>query len=239
MKNEFITTRNVKKFVALMSELQNLPPNIPKMALVYGEPGLGKSETVAKWAFKNPCVYVRAKQGMTTRWLLSEIANELELEAYWHIDDTFNEIKKALANKSFTIIIDEVDYLIEKKAIETLRDLHDTTKCPLVLVGMGLIDKKLSRYPHLYDRIYKKLKFEQFNSDDIREIVEKLTDFEFSEGGLEYLSRQTNQFRELVKLIHKIEKLAKTNEIDILDEYTLKGLLNNERTNIKALQKVG
>ncbi len=210
MKNEFITTRNVKKFVALMAELQTLPPNIPKMALVYGEPGLGKSE----------------------------IANELELEAYWHIDDTFNEIKKALANKSFTIIIDEVDYLIEKKSIETLRDLHDTTKCPLVLVGMGLIDKKLSRYPHLYDRIYKKLKFEQFNSDDIREIVEKLTDFEFSEGGLEYLSRQTNQFRELVKLIHKIEKLAKTNEIDVLDEYTLKGLLN-ERTNIKALQKVG
>lgn len=176
---------------------------------------------------------------MTTRWLLSEIANELELEAYWHIDDTFNEIKKALANKSFTIIIDEVDYLIEKKSIETLRDLHDTTKCPLVLVGMGLIDKKLSRYPHLYDRIYKKLKFEQFNSDDIREIVEKLTDFEFSEGGLEYLSRQTNQFRELVKLIHKIEKLANTNEIDVLDEYTLKGLLYNERTNIKALQKVG
>ena len=48
MKNEFITTKNVKKFVALMAELQNLPPNIPKMALVYGEPVLGKSETVAK-----------------------------------------------------------------------------------------------------------------------------------------------------------------------------------------------
>ena len=237
MKNEFITTKNVKKFVALMSELQNLPPNIPKMTLVYGEPGLGKSETVAKWAFKNPCV--RAKQGMTTRWLLAEIANELELEACWHIDDTFNEIKKALANKSFTIIIDEVDYLIEKKSIETLRDLHDTTKCPLVLVGMGLIDKKLSRYPHLYDRLYKKLKFEQFNSDDIKEIVEKLTNFEFSECALEYLSRQTNQFRELVKLIYNVEKLAKTNEIEVLDEYTLKGLLNVERTNIKALQKVG
>ena len=48
MKTEFIITRNVKKFVALMTELQSLPPNIPKMALVYGETGLGKSETVAK-----------------------------------------------------------------------------------------------------------------------------------------------------------------------------------------------
>ena len=51
MKLEFITTKNVKKFAALMAELKNLPPNIPKMALVYGEPGLGKSETITKWAF--------------------------------------------------------------------------------------------------------------------------------------------------------------------------------------------
>lgn len=239
MKNEFITTKNVKKFVALMAELQTLPPNIPKMALVYGDPGLGKSETIKKWAFKNDCVYVRANQGMTTRWLLSEIANELDIDAYWHIDDTFNEIQKSLIQAHKTIIIDEVDYLIEKKTIETLRDLHDVTGCPLVLVGMGMIDKKLSRYPHLYDRIYKKLKFEPFNSSDIQEIIESLTEIEFSQDGIEYLATRTNQFRQLVKLINQVEKLAKTNEIDVLDEYTLKGLLNNERTNIKALQKVG
>lgn len=146
--------------------------------------------------------------------------------------------KKVLINRSLTIIINEVDYLIERKSIETLRDLHDTTGCPLVLVGMGMIDKKLSRYPHLYDRIYKKLKFEHFNFNDIQEIVTTLTDFEFTECGISYLATRTNQFRELVKLIHKVEKLAKNNNIEVLDEYTLKGLLN-ERSNIKALQKVG
>lgn len=236
MKNEFITTKNVKRFAALMAELKNLPPNIPKMALVYGEPGLGKSETITKWAFKNDCVYVRANQGMTTRWLLSEIAEELDIEPYWHIDDTFNEIEKALIQNHKTIIIDEVDYLIEKKTIETLRDLHDRTACPMVLVGMGMIDKKLSRYPHLYDRIYKKLKFEVFNSSDIQEIIENLTELEFTQDGLEYLATRTNQFRQLVKLINQVEKLANTNQIEVLDEYTLKGLLN-ERPNLKALQK--
>ncbi len=237
MKNEFITTKNVKKFVALMAELKNLPPNIPKMALVYGEPGLGKSETITKWAFKNDCVYVRANQGMTTRWLLSEIAEELDIEPYWHIDDTFNEIEKSLIQNHKTIIIDEVDYLIEKKTIETLRDLHDRTACPMVLVGMGMIDKKLSRYPHLYDRIYKKLKFEPFNSNDIQEIIENLAELEFTQDGLEYLATRTNQFRQLVKLINQVEKLANTNQIEVLDEYTLKGLLN-ERPTLKALQKV-
>ena len=37
MKKTFIKTKNVKRFVALMDELQKLPPNIPKLALVYGE----------------------------------------------------------------------------------------------------------------------------------------------------------------------------------------------------------
>lgn len=236
MKLEFITTKNVKKFAALMAELKNLPPNIPKMALVYGEPGLGKSETITKWAFNNDCVYVRANQGMTTRWLLSEIDNELEIDSCWHIDDIFNQIEKALLLNKKTIIIDEVDYLVEKKSIETLRDLHDCTGCPMVLVGMGMIDKKLSRYPYLMDRIYKKLKFEAFNSNDIQEIIKNLTELEFTQDGLEYLATRTNQFRQLVKLINNIEKLANTNQINVLDEYTLKGLLN-ERPNLKALQK--
>lgn len=44
MKRIFIRTKNVKRFVGLMEELQKLPPNIPKLALVYGEHGLGKTQ---------------------------------------------------------------------------------------------------------------------------------------------------------------------------------------------------
>ena len=43
MKKNFIKTKNLKRFIALMDELQKLPPNIPKLALVFGEHGLGKT----------------------------------------------------------------------------------------------------------------------------------------------------------------------------------------------------
>lgn len=85
------------------------------------------------------------------------------------------------------------------------------------------------------DRIYKKLKFEKFNSDDIKEILTELTDLKFKDDAIEYLATRTNQFRQLVKLINRIEKLMKTNQIEELDEYTMKGLLN-ERTNLKTMQ---
>ena len=49
MNKKFVKTKNVKEFVGFMEELKSLPPNIPKIALVYGDYGLGKSETIKLW----------------------------------------------------------------------------------------------------------------------------------------------------------------------------------------------
>ena len=229
MKKNFVKTKNVKNLISLLDEIQKLPANIPKLALVYGEHGLGKSKTIQWWADKNDSLYVRATQGMTSRWLLSEIAEELGEEPFWHTQETFGLIENHLRINPKIIIVDEIDYLIEKSTIETLRDLHDKTGCPIVLVGMGSVDKKLSRYPHLCDRIYKLLKFESYNFEDIEQILSELTNLKFSEDAIKYLATRTNQFRQLIKLINKIEKLSETNKIQEFDEYTLKGLLNERR----------
>ena len=222
MNKVFVKTKNVKNFVSLMEEVKQLPNNIPKIILVYGEYGLGKSETIKWWTFKNDCIYVRANQGMTSRWLLSEIAEELGEEPFWHIQETFNLIEKKLKENPKPIIIDEVDYLLERNTIETLRDLYDTTSCPLVLVGMDNIDKKLSRYPHIIDRIYKSFKFERYDFEDVKQILNELTQITFTPDGVEYLATRVNQFRQIVKLINKIEKLAITNQLKQIDENLLK-----------------
>lgn len=235
MNKVFVRTKNVKKFVALMEEVKQLPANIPKIVLVFGEYGLGKSETIKWWTFKNDCIYVRANQGMTSRWLLSEIAEELGEEAFWHIQDTFNLVEQKLKQNPKPLIIDEVDYLVTNNVIEILRDLHDRTGCPMILVGMVNIDKKLSRYPHLKDRIYKAFKFEPYAKQDIKQILSELSEIPITNDGLEYLVTRHNQFRQIVKLINKIEKLAKTNELKELNEKNLRSILS-ERQNITALQ---
>ena len=238
MKRTFIKTKNVKRFIALMDELQTLPYNIPKIALVYGDYGLGKSQTIQWWVDKNNSVYVRAVKSMTSRWLISEIAEELGEEPFWHTQETFSIVESHLKRNPKTIVIDEMDYLTQNDTIELIRDLHDKTNCPIVLVGMAMADKKLARYPHLCDRIYKSLKFETFNSEDIKEILSELTELNFASDAIEYLATRTNQFRQLVKITNKLEKLSATNDLQELDEYTLKGILN-ERQNFKTLQKVG
>ena len=73
MKNVFVKTNNVKRFITMMNNLQNRPDGVPAMGLVYGEPGLGKTQTINWWAFKNDAILVRCTQLMTAKWLLNEI----------------------------------------------------------------------------------------------------------------------------------------------------------------------
>lgn len=221
-----------------MDEVQKLPPSIPKMALVYGDHGLGKTHSIIWWATRNNAVYVRANNEMTQCALLKEISSELGHRPYYLMQDNLDTIIKHLKREPQIIIIDEVDYLIgNKNVIEVLRDIQDNTGSPIVLVGMGAVDKKIARFKHFEDRLYKKLKFEHFSADEIAEILEELTDLKFSEDAITYLATRTDQFRQLVKLINKLEKFSETNGINEFTEYDLKGVIN-ERPSIKTLPQI-
>ena len=238
MKRAFIKTQNVKRFITLMEELKKLPPNIPKLAMLYGEHGLGKTHSVIWWATRNDAIYVRANNEINQNGLLKLIVEELGERPFFSMQENFNLILKHLRIEPKIIIVDEVDYLFNyHNAIEILRDIQDNTGVPILLVGMGMVDKKIARLKHFNDRIYKKVKFEHFNEEDIKEILESMTELNFTDDAITYLATRTNQFRQLVKLINHIEKLSKINEIKDLDEYVLKGLLN-ERQSIKTLPKI-
>ena len=83
----FVKTKNVKKFVSLMDRLKKLPPNIPKLALVYGSHGLGKTKTLIWWATKNDAIYVRANNDMTQNGLLKEIMLDLNIRPFHSMQD--------------------------------------------------------------------------------------------------------------------------------------------------------
>ncbi|MEI8129717.1 MAG: hypothetical protein WCG95_08905, partial [bacterium] len=51
MRKIFARTQNVKNFINMMNNLKNRADGVPGMALVYGEPGLGKTQAVIKKRF--------------------------------------------------------------------------------------------------------------------------------------------------------------------------------------------
>ena len=212
MNKTFVKTTNVKNFIGLVENLINKPKNIPKMGLVYGEPGLGKSQTALWLACKYDGIYLRALNLMTGRWLLEELVKELDEIPRFLTSDNFNIVVKKLKQNPQIIFIDEIDYLINNyKTIETLRDIHDETNCPIIFVGMDLAHRKLERYKHLYDRFSEVLKFETFGINDINQIIGQLSEITFTPNAIEYIHTKYNRFRQIVQLVNQIETIAKYN----------------------------
>lgn len=231
MKKVFVKTKNVKKFITMANNLQNRAEGVPGMGLVYGEPGLGKSQAINWWTFNNDAILVRCTQLMTPRWLLNEILDGMGEMGYYKTAECFNLIIRNLIVNPRVLIIDEIDYLmIDARTIETLRDIHDKTNVPIILVGMTNAKSRLKRYKHLYDRISEIVKFESFSKQDIQIIVQELSEIPMTDCALKLIYTNMNRFRQIVKVINKAEILAKANGLNEIDEILLKEVITENET---------
>lgn len=226
MKKIFVKTRNVRNFIGLVEALKSKPKNIPKMGLIYGEPGLGKSQTALWLACKYDGIYIRASNLMTSRWLVEEIVREMDELPRYLTSDNFNVVICKLIQKPKIIFVDEIDYLMNNyKSVETLRDIHDKTDCPIIFVGMGLALRKLERYKHLYDRFSEIVKFETFEIEDLSQIFSQLSETPFTHDSIEYIHKKYNRFRQIVQLISKLESFAKENNLEEITKEVMEQII--------------
>lgn len=215
MKSKFVMTNNAKNFISLVNNLLKRGEGVSGMALVFGEPGVGKSRTALWWVANNDnAIHIQVTHNMTPRWLLLEIVKELGEYPAARSSDLFNQIVKSLTLEPKILLIDEVDYLIDKYGfVEILRDIYDRTKTPIIMIGMGSANKKLERYPHLKDRILTFLRFKPFKLDEIDLFIKELSEVNFSSEAIEFLHKMKVGFRQIVNLVDRAEIIANANDL--------------------------
>ena len=227
MKPKFVLTKNVKRFINLIHNLKNKPDNISKIGLVYGNAGLGKTKTAIYLSIQFDAIYIRATNKMTTKWLLEEIAKELDEIPRFYTADIFRQCVNALKTNPQMIIVDEVDYLLaDLKTIETLRDLHDETGVPIILVGMQLAKHKLKKHTHLFDRISEIYNFTEFEYSDIKQIAEEISEIDITKEAIRIIHNKAKSFRKIVEMIDMFEKVGQANGLTQIDEKVVQEVLN-------------
>jgi len=208
MRKLFVKTHNVKNFVGLMNNLIDKSNEVPKMGLVYGDPGLGKTRFAVWWAGRNDAVYVRAQNNMTSHGILEKVVEELGEAPSKKSTDLIKQCIAHLRLNPQVVIIDEVDYLISRsKTIETLRDLHDLTGVPVVLIGMQEAKIKLGKFKHRFDRISEIIEFKPFSKEDMEVIVEELSEIKITDEVKEIFFEKSNRFRQVNKNSEKVGQI--------------------------------
>ena len=214
MKNVFVQTTNVKMFSAVASNLVTVDSGVPGMALIYGKRGLGKTKTAIWYAARNASVYVRAKRKWTATWLMEELCVELQLAPVRSFRVMFQEVCATLMAEPKLILIDEVD-LISADVLETIRDIHDITGTPIILIGMEKVKQRLIRFAALYDRLLYVRKFGPLSTKDIQLATGELMDgIAVDPDVLEMIRENTNgNFRKSIVYLKSLERGAKANNV--------------------------
>ena len=133
--------------------------------------------------------------------------------------DIFRQCVNVLKNKPQMIIVDEIDYLLSDfKTIETLRDLHDETGIPIVLVGMSLVKHKLKKHTHLFDRISEIYQYIGFEYSDIKQIVYEISEVDMTKEVISVIHQKAKSFRKIIEMVNTLENIARVNGIKLIDE---------------------
>ncbi len=224
MKKGFVQNSNYVRFMEAVKAVEHRGAREASILLVTGPAGLGKSETVDRFAVDAGAVYLRAKETWTKRGLLSEMADSLNLSSIGRNQEVQARIIGAVAQRQTPIVIDEAEFTVRTTAsiLECVRDISDLTETLVVLVGMETIESRIARYPQISSRVAQVVHFEPLTIQDVLLTARQLSDVRIAEDVITALHRQSEgRMRLVMNGIATVERIAHTNG---LTEVTLANL---------------
>lgn len=179
MKHKTVSISNVRRLVAAGQALINRAPNEPGMGLIHGPTGAGKSTATAYYVNQCDGVYVRATALWVPSAMLGVIQRELDLHPRGSNAAQIDVIVESLARSNRPLFVDEADYLVDqKRMVETLRDLHDLSTVPVILIGMEGLQRKIMAWRQLAGRIAQWVKFAPATLEDAEKLARELCEVE-------------------------------------------------------------
>jgi DNA transposition AAA+ family ATPase len=227
----FVRTEAAREVLAAVRYTRRLGD----IAVVYGDPGVGKTYTLQQVAQAEPkttILFTAAPHHKAPPVLMADLAVSSGIpqaaaagqrELYRALGERF----RLLASGGTILIIDEAQHL-SLMALEQLRSLHDATRLPLVLVGNELVHDRMHGsgevgYAQLFSRVglVRRLR-SKVDAADVRGLLR----VEPSEEAMAFLLRvgaRAGSLRSVVKLLQLAEIIAADDGSDPLSEGILAG----------------
>lgn len=151
-------TTNVGLALAAMKQIMGATTQMPRMAVMSGPPGYGKTQAAAFLAHPMGMngVFVQLRPFETMKSLAQLLLTELDVrwKSHWSVGVAFDAICERLQTMDRPLVIDEVDHIAEKNAVDFLRAIHDKCATPIFMIGEERLQAKLlARHERFHDRV--------------------------------------------------------------------------------------
>ncbi len=165
--------RNVVNFGVLLEKVVERRPDLPGLATFYGPSGYGKTKSAISAANRYRAAYVECGQFTTAKSLMASILLEIGVpRPRGTITDMIEEAIRIMAGDiRRPLIIDEAHHVAHKRFIDLVRELHDKSMAPIVLIGEETLPKQLEAYERVHNRMLEWVPALPCNSDDLSMLV--------------------------------------------------------------------
>jgi len=216
MKYTVAPVKNIQRLNSASRSLVERAHGVPGIGVLWAPTGYGKTTAAAWMANQIDALYVRATATWTPSSMLGAIMRELQAEPRQRCADMLDHIVQDLAINTRPVLVDEADYLVDKKAlVETLRDIHDLSSAPLWLIGMADFRRKVTHREQLQGRVAQWIEFRAADIEDARTLADAVCEVHISDDLLVSLhTASAGSMRAMTVGIYHIETLARRRGLD-------------------------
>lgn len=167
--NSIVPLTNVALLASAVENVMNRPPELPGIAVMYGFSGLGKSLAAASVANAHRAYYLQCRESFTKKALVQAMLREMGITPMKTLNEMIDQVAEQLSRSGRPLIVDDVQYVIEKSAANVLTDLYEASQGTLVLIGEEHVPTAMSkRLERLHNRVLEWVPAQEATLDDVR-----------------------------------------------------------------------
>ncbi len=160
---------NVGMCLSALERAMSRSEHLPGMVTFYGPSGYGKSTAAVYAANKHQCYHVQCMSAWTKKSFLENVLREMGVNPGRTVADMTLQAGEQLALSRKPLIIDEMQYIADKKAVEIVQDVYEASGgAPMLLIGEEILPDRLRQWERFHGRMLDWLPAQPADLDDAR-----------------------------------------------------------------------
>jgi len=127
--------------------------NLPGLVCFYGPSGWGKSLSSNYLCNTQRGYYVQVKSIWSKKVFLSKILGEMGIKPAHTTGEMLDQVCDQLSASGRPLVIDEMDHLVDKNAVELVRDIYEGSQAPILIIGEEQLPQKLKKFERFHGRV--------------------------------------------------------------------------------------
>lgn len=216
---KIVALTNVGLLGGAMQRAQARPVGLPGLVVMYGPSGLGKSVAASYAANMHRAYYVECRDTWSKKAFLLAVLKEMSIAPARTLSDMMDQIAEQLSRSMRPLIVDDVQYMLDKAIANTLTDLYNASQGTIVLIGEERVPASLARLERLHNRVLEWVPAQPATLDDLRQLARaSYPKLELADDLLEDLVRSTKGcLRRAAVNLYKVQTEASALALDRVD----------------------